>query len=68
MKWLTPPASDLSRNWYRDSDCGRWRITISLNPNGYALLDRRQKYRVVLVGSKDACKARAEESVDVSQD
>lgn len=60
MKWLRPPESDPSRDWYRDSDCGRWRITISMDPNGYALLDRHADYAVVLVGSKEQCKARAE--------
>lgn len=61
MKWQTPPPSDQSRNWYRDSDCGRWRITISNDPNGFALLDRRADYATVLVGTKDECKAEAEE-------
>lgn len=57
MKWHYGPKPCESYGWYADS--GNWRITISNDPNGFALLDKRD-WSVVLVGTKDQCKAEAE--------
>lgn len=59
MKWNPPPRDCPSRNYYRDSACGRWRITWD-DTGKHALMDRRDGYRVVCVGTKDECKTEAE--------
>lgn len=57
MKWKAAESTCPSRDWYRDS--GHWRITISTNPDGFCLMDKRD-WSVVLVGTKEACKEKAE--------
>lgn len=62
MKWHLGPTTCPSHGWYADS--GHWRITVSTNPQGYALIDKRAWDRgepgTVFVGTKDACKLEAE--------
>src|SRR5690606_6874566 len=57
LKWKAAESTCPSRNWYRDS--GNWRIHISTRADGFCLMDKRD-WSVVLVGSKDQCKAEAE--------
>ncbi len=59
IRWLQDKPGGPSRDYYRDSDCGRWRITWG-DTGVYVLMDKRADFKVALAGSKDECKAEAE--------